>query len=232
MTSLHGAYGSDRGQIRRAIQHSGALVAPFPVCYTTRVIRKYLPLILDTLATVALAIWLGAVVTLLTACRPGAFVLIFGPALAQSSRISLEVCRGAASLVEGSGFVLIAAQYVLRRRYQGNREMFIADGVRQLFTFGALFTVFYMRINILNKINFSDARDLTGTLPTIRSLFLVQVVLLVAAAAITTWLQIPRLLPPPTGSGSPIPPTGPRQNAQTPGQPRQNKARQQRRSSR
>ena len=193
--------------------------------------RKNLPLILDTLSTIALALWLGAVVTLLTACRSGAFTA-FGWSQAQSSLISLQVCRGAASLVEGSGFVLIAAQYVLRRRYQGQREMFIADGVRQLCTFGALFTAFYAREFILNKINLLNTPDPTRYLSEIRGLLLLEAVLLVAAAALTTWLQMPRLIAPPSASGPNAPSAHPQQNAQRPGQNRQNKSRQQRRPSR
>lgn len=202
------------------------------MCYTIYVMRKFLPLILDTLAAVALAIWLGSLVTLLTAFRPGAFDLP-GVSGANSSFISLRVLNGVAGIIEGSGFVLIGVQFILRRRYLSNRELYVMDGFRQLFTFAALFIAFYIRINILNKINLLKMPNLEAHHHTIQVLFVIQTVLLVLATAITTWLQMPRMLLPPVENGPPNVPDGNSpQNVQRSGQQSKNKSRQQRRPSR
>ena len=151
--------------------------------------KRYIPLILDTLAVVALAAWLGG----LSVCW-----LVLSPTVSATpadttslaQTLFAEALRRFGGGVEVCGLVLVALQWVLRRRYQRDQRFFVADGVRTLVLFIALFCAEYGRYVLIPTLIRTQAPAAGSTLAV---LALIQAILLVAYAGITRWLQLPRL---------------------------------------
>lgn len=99
--------------------------------------KNHLPLLLDILHQLALALWLGGLVTLWLALMPAAFHDA-ELTVRQSEMVMGATLRRFVGLAEIAGLTMIAAQFLLRRRYRSDRRAFVADGVRQLLTFSAL----------------------------------------------------------------------------------------------
>lgn len=163
-------------------------------------IRVAVATAIDTAQYVGLALWLGGVVAA-TWIAPAALAATAGQARLPQDMAGIETLRRLGPVAEVCGVVLIAAQYLLRRRYQGRRSLFIADGVRQLLTFAALLALEYAHRSVLPAV---DAAGPAGRIaaaarlwPTLTALDALQVALLVAVAAVTAWLQMPRA----TGAG-------------------------------
>ena len=83
--------------------------------------KRVLPLFVSTLHFLALGLWGGAAAALLLLVPVSAFLPGTYAHLA-------EVC----------GLTMLGCQWLSRRRYRASRSLFLADGIRQLFTFSAL----------------------------------------------------------------------------------------------
>jgi cytosine/uracil/thiamine/allantoin permease len=142
--------------------------------------RRTIPVALDTCAAVALAVWLGG----LLACW-----LLLAPSLREAPAVQPifeQVLRRFSAVAEACGVILVAVQWVLRRRYQKIRTLYIADGVRMLGIFVALFFAEYGRYVLIPTLLRSGSTD---ALATLTALAMVQAALLVGYAALTGWLQ-------------------------------------------
>jgi putative copper export protein len=153
--------------------------------------------LLDLIHHTALALWLGGMVVL------GALV---APILYRSKLLTTQDADGVYQAllnrftpwIEICGVALIVVQFLLRRRYQKQRNLFILDGVRQLLTFGALLLAEMCFRNLLPNLN--SARRL-GELANIGKwegmytlLAVSQVGILVTVLATTIWLTLPNSL--------------------------------------
>lgn len=135
--------------------------------------------ILDTLQVVALALWLGGLAI---------FWLALVPTVGQGAEPAAllgRVWNEFGVWFERSGLAMVGVQFLLRRRYHGNRPRFVADGIRQLLTFAALVLAEY------------GLRGSSGVSPfaapagfhTLEAVSAMQTLLLVAIAGLTVWLQ-------------------------------------------
>lgn len=169
--------------------------------------RIRVALILDTLHGLALALWLGGLVTLLGVAIPAFAAEPSWLPSASEALIGLLLPQYG-NLVTLCGLIVIGAHFILRRRYQTSRLHFIADGVRQLLAFGAFFLAEFAHYNLIPVMNrFSMAplmEDQEHKFQTAHDLFVrlgvAQAVLLVAVMAISAWLT----LPPPRTATAPI----------------------------
>lgn len=148
--------------------------------------KRNIPLILDTLAFTALAVWLGGLAVCWAALVPAVHAAGGEPA---ASDIFVETLRRLSAIIESCGIILAALQWVLRRRYQRIRNLFVADGVRMLILFFALFFAEYGRYVLIPALLRTHSFAAYATL---EGLALGQAVLLVVYAAITVWLQLPQ----------------------------------------
>ena len=89
--------------------------------------KRAILILLDTLYTLALALWFGLLTGLLLAAHPGA----------PDAMLDMFLHR-ASAVVEAAGLTMVAVQFLLRRRYERYRQLAVADGIRQLLTFSAL----------------------------------------------------------------------------------------------
>lgn len=103
------------------------------------------------------------------------------------------------AILEVCGLVAVGVQFVLRRRYQLSRTHFIADGVRQLLTFGAFFLAEFLRYSLLPNEARAEGIEVLGWMGRYSTISLLQMALLVAVTGITAWL----MLPPPRTVGKP-----------------------------
>ncbi len=155
--------------------------------------RRSLLLIIDTLQNLALATWVGGLIMMLAAALPA------------GEPVASSLLTRFGPILEISGLVVIGAQWVLRRRYAQPRAVFIADGVRQLLTIGALFFGEYSRY-VLRMRPHSGA----GALPVGSgevSLLALELVLLIGVVAVTAYLGLAGAAPAaPAASVRPGPP--------------------------
>ncbi|HLJ54952.1 MAG TPA: hypothetical protein VKT77_07915 [Chthonomonadaceae bacterium] len=169
--------------------------------------KRLIPPTLDTIAWLALAVWLGG----LTACW-----LVVGPAVRHTggpiaSALFTETLRRFGGTAEICGAVLVGVQWLLRRRYQADRQLFILDAVRTLALFVAFFAAEYSRYILIPRLQ----KGLTAFgLPEIT---VAQALFLVVYAAITVWLQGRAIRPvapaAPNANPSAKAPPAPRQTA-------------------
>ena len=151
--------------------------------------KRYVPLILDTIAVVALAIWLGGLAACWMALAP-AMHATPADALPAAQKVFAETLRRFSAVTESCGVILAALQWVLRRRYQHNQMLFVADGVRMLAMFVALFAAEYGRYVLIPTLIKTQSPAAVNALA---GFAIVQGVLLVGYATITSWLQSPGL---------------------------------------
>jgi hypothetical protein len=111
-------------------------------------------------------------------------------AIPASQKLFAETLRRFSGIVEACGLVLAAIQWVLRRRYQRDQSLFVADGARMLVVFVALFCAEYGRYVLIPTLLKTQAPAATSTLAV---LAVAQAVLLIGYAGITGWLRLPRL---------------------------------------
>lgn len=155
-------------------------------------LKSWVPALLDGLHLLALAVWLGGLVTLWLAVMPAAFQAS-GLTVREAETVVGNCLRSFTGLVEMCGIAMAGAQFALRRRYQAVRALFVADGIRQLLTFGALLLAeFNLRVLLpqmdaarqqANVKVFHDLHQNYALLATFQAIFLIVVGL------ITAWLQ-------------------------------------------
>jgi hypothetical protein len=156
--------------------------------------KRAFPVLFDTLSALALAVWLGGLVAFFAVVEAGV------PGKALNS-----ILTRVGGLIEVCGIVMIGVQFLMRRRYQRSRSLFISDGVRQLLTFAALFVAEFGRYGPLRVLGTEGAGQ-THALQVYTSLAILQIALLVGVIALTAWLQQPR----PAIASAPAPtPTAP-----------------------
>ena len=150
--------------------------------------------LLDGLHLLALAVWLGGLVTLWLAVMPAAFHTS-GLTLREAEAVVGGSLRNFTALVEVCGIALAGAQFVLRRRYQAVRLLFLADGIRQLLTFGALMLA---EVNLRVLLPQMDAARLQAHVAEFHNLHqnyavlaTFQALILIAVGVLTAWLQLP-----------------------------------------
>jgi hypothetical protein len=139
--------------------------------------KRALPILLDTLYALALALWFGLAAGLLVVASPAA----------PDSTLDL-FARRASALIEAAGIAMIGVQFLLRRRYQRDRQAFVADGIRQILTFGALLIAEFGRYSLLKPGYQITVHDVS----TLCVLATVQMIVLTAVTALTSWLLLPR----------------------------------------
>ncbi|HZT40595.1 MAG TPA: DUF4149 domain-containing protein [Chthonomonadaceae bacterium] len=178
--------------------------------------RTILPTILDTLHALALVLWLGGIVVIRAIVAPAAFH-VTGLTKMQAGSVVGESLRRLGPAIEVCGIVMVAVQFLVRRRYMRSRTLFLTDSVRQVLTLGALLLAEYGKYILFpaldaaraanNMVAFDQAHHLYSTLA------MVQVWLLFAVAVLTAWLQLPRVTPAPapaTPSAEPAKPAASR----------------------
>jgi hypothetical protein len=168
--------------------------------------RIRIALILDMLHALALALWLGGLVMLIGVAIP-AFASKPDWLASDPKRLIGLLLPAYGRIVEISGLVLIGVQFVLRRRYQRSRTHFIADGVRQLLTFGALFLAEFAHYTLFPTMLAADDR-FQAAQNTFVDLGIAQFVLLVLVTGISAWLMLPPPRPAPA-SAVETPPASP-----------------------
>jgi hypothetical protein len=144
--------------------------------------KRALPVVIETLHSLGMALWLGGIVALWIAALP--------------PTEELAGLRRLSGLIEFAGILMIGAQFLLRRRYLGNRRLFIGDGARQLLTFAALFLAEMCRYNLFPVMDSALASGKMEDFSRLRFFYLmiavVEVLMLVGVAALTSWLNLPR----------------------------------------
>ncbi|HZO86792.1 MAG TPA: hypothetical protein VFB38_00530 [Chthonomonadaceae bacterium] len=174
--------------------------------------KRAVPLILDTLHALALAVWLGGLVTFWFVIIP---TVQLGPRLTfnEANAIFGGPQARLGRWIELCGLMMIGVQFLLRRRYQGDRARFIGDGVRQLLTFGALLLAEYARYSRPPPGVFYPGGGINALLI---GLAIAQIALLAGVAALTAWLQLPRVTAAPAAvepSQQPVKAPAPRRTA-------------------
>ncbi len=159
--------------------------------------KRYVPLVLDTIAVVALAVWLGGLAVCWLALAP-AVQSTSANAMPGAQVLFAETLRRFSSNAELCGVVLAALQWVLRRRYQDDRQLYIADGARMLAMFGALFASEYGRYVLIPTLIKTHSPAAFNALA---GFAVVQAILLIGFVAVTLWLQSPGMA---TGKPTPV----------------------------
>jgi hypothetical protein len=143
--------------------------------YFTRM-KITLPLVFETVHALALALWIGADAALMILASVGA-----------ATAPHLIVVRELA-VIEYSAIVMISIQFLTRRRYKSSKALYVADGVRHLFTFAALILAAYIMNTVKDK-SIGVMESSTTAYATAGC----QIVLLTAVSAITIWLLAARV---------------------------------------
>lgn len=129
-------------------------------------------LILETAHAVALALWLGG---------QAALILLLSVGIGAAP--NLFVVRQQL-VVELSGIVVVAIQYLTRRKYAKIRTLFVADGIRHLITFAALLLAEYMKYGGKSK-----STGIMVAAPIAYTMAAAEIGALASVSAITIWLQ-------------------------------------------
>jgi hypothetical protein len=144
--------------------------------------KRNMVLALDTLHLLALALWLGGQATLLLAVTPA-----LRNAGVQQALPALLNAQG--TLLTVGGLVAVGVQFVLRRRYAQDRMRYVADGVRQLLTFGAFFLAQIGQYVLLPPMRSPLTESaFAAQLRNVALLQAVQIVLLAIVVGITVWM--------------------------------------------
>ena len=168
--------------------------------------RTLLPTLLDTLHALALMLWLGGIVVIGAIVAPAAFHVV-GLTKMQAGSVVGESLRRLGPVIEICGIVMVAAQYLLRRRYLRSRTLFLADSVRQVVTLGALLLAEYGKYVLFPALDAARAANNMAAFDQSHHLYsslaMAQVWLLFAVAVLTAWLQLPRVTPAPVAAAPP-----------------------------
>jgi len=142
--------------------------------------KQHVPLILDTISAVALAIWLGGIVVIWAVLAP-----LGHPAGAEVHPWFVEGLRRFSVVAESCGIIIAAVQWALRRRYEKDRHLFVVDGLRMLVLFAALLCAEYGRYLVIPAL---AASKTSLGLSTLTILADIQGAALAAVTTITIWL--------------------------------------------
>jgi uncharacterized membrane protein len=157
--------------------------------------RRAFVIALDTLHTLGLVVWLGGLIMIGAVVAPAAFH-IAGFTRPQSASVVGESLRLFGRYAELSGAFMVGIQFLLRRRYQYDKTLYLGDALRQFITLGALMAAEYCRSILFPALDASQAAHRTAQFDHLHhaytSISMVQVGLLVAVAGLTSWLQMPR----------------------------------------
>lgn len=160
--------------------------------------KRYLPVCLDILHALSLAMWLGGLVAIGALVAPAAFH-VPGLTRVQSGLVVGESLRRLGGLIEPAGVAMIAVQWLARRRFARTRALFLGDGVRQFLTLGALFLAETCRHSLFPAMDAARAANRMADFDRLHhvysSLAMAQVWLLVAVSALTIWLTSPHPQP-------------------------------------
>jgi hypothetical protein len=157
--------------------------------------RRAIIILLESLHTIGLTVWLGGLIIIGAAVAPAAFHHA-GLTESQAAIVVGESVRLFTRLAEWSGLAMVGVQFLLRRRYQRDRALYIGDGVRQLIVCGALLAAEFCRYTLFPEMD--AARMIHDTVRfkhlhhVYTSVSMVQLVLLIVVAGIGAWLQAPR----------------------------------------
>src|SRR5690348_4203242 len=125
--------------------------------------KRYIPVVLDTIAVLALAVWLGGLAVCWLVLSP----LVRGASTADGvavQRVFAEAVRRFSSFAETCGIILVAIQWALRRRYQSNQRLYVMDGVRMVGIFVALFAAEYGRYVLIPTLSRTHSPAAVGAL--------------------------------------------------------------------
>lgn len=173
-------------------------------------LKALVPVLLDGLHLLALAVWLGGLVTLWLAVMPAAFHTS-GLTVRQAEVVIGDSLRNFTAIVEMCGIAMAGAQFVLRRRYQAIRALFVADGIRQLLTFGALMLAEVNLRVLLPQMDVARQQAHVAEFHSLHQNYAVlatlQAIILLVVGILTAWLQSPRAaaVVPIPASASPAP---------------------------
>lgn len=164
--------------------------------------KRYVPLLLDTLALLALGVWLGGLAFAWLAWSPVAHIDPTG----KLQSVFAETLRRNTGVIELCGVTLAGIQWLLRRRYRADRSRFIGDSVRFMLLFAALFCAEYMKISLLPQ---AKRLETPGILLSMVIWTIAQAILLVGIVGLTVWLQSPRSVAAQAAPTSPRQPSRP-----------------------
>src|SRR5579871_3619464 len=168
--------------------------------------RTLMPTFLDTLHALALMLWLGGIVVIGAIVAPAAFH-VAGLTKMQAGSVVGESLRRLGPVIEVGGLVMVAVQYLERRRYLRSRALFLADSVRQVLTLGALLLAEYGKYVLFPALDSARAANNLASFDRFHHLYsalaMVQVWLLLGVAVLTAWLQLPRITPAPATAAPP-----------------------------
>jgi len=153
--------------------------------------KRHIPVILDTLAIVALAVWLGGLAVCWLVLAPSLYSAPTEAAHAVQT-VFAETLRRFSAITETCGIVLAALQWVLRRRYQRVQSLFVTDGFRMVAMFIALFFAEYCRYGLIPALIKAPGPSIYSVL---EALAVLQAIALVAYGALTIHLLSSRLSP-------------------------------------
>jgi hypothetical protein len=139
--------------------------------------KRAMPVLLDTLYVLALALWFGL--------AAGMLVVVSSKA---PNKVMDVFARRTGGLIEVAGIAMVGVQFLLRRRYQRDRQAFVADGVRQILTFLALLLAEFARYSLLRTDHAVTADDVV----TLCRLDGAQMLVLTVVTALSSWLLVPR----------------------------------------
>ena len=151
-------------------------------------------LALDALHFLALAVWLGGLVTLWLALMPSAFGGA-GLTMRAAEAVTGETLRRFASVVEVCGFVMLAAQIGLRfsRPARGFARI---QGIRLILTFCALLLAEVCLRSVLPRMDMARQSVHIAEFHQLHqgysALATMETVLLIGVALLTVWLHQPR----------------------------------------
>ena len=157
--------------------------------------KKTLVGILDIVHHLAIVLWLGGMVVLGFLVAPTLFQTTL-LAEADAQKVYRTLLSGFTLWMEICGVTMVVAQFLLRRRYQKQKSLYILDAVRQLCTFVALLLGEMCFRNILPNMNTSKR---VGELANVSSLggaystlALAQGAIMLLILSITVWLALPQ----------------------------------------
>lgn len=160
-----------------------------------RTIPYAITLVLDALHFLALALWLGGLLTLWLALMPAAFGGA-GLTTRAAEAVTGETLRRFAPIVEVCGIVLIGTQLGLR--FWGGRErpLFLARGLRQILTLCALLLAEVCLRSVLPGMDAARRAAHVAEFHSLHqgytALATLETLLLIAVSLLTVWLHQPR----------------------------------------
>lgn len=150
--------------------------------------------ILDIVHYLAITFWLGGMIVLGFLVAPSLFQTTL-LATSDAEQVYRTLLSRFTVWVEICGVSMVVVQFLLRRRFQKQRSLYILDAVRQLTTFLALLLAEMCFRNLLPNMNVSkrvgELADVTHLGGTYANLAIAQAAMLLLVLGITVWLTLP-----------------------------------------